>query len=566
MSRTSVPIHVAPGVPTAGRTFARRFLGWLSPSPCRFDTPTQKDTAKGRASAHLTPQSLWLIAAPTSQPRPTVRLARKITLAVAAAILVVMGAHAYFLLHRQVVLFDADLARSVRLKQALRASIGRVWEAYGDAAAQSLVEQTITDAVDGVRVRWTWLDAKPGDPRHLDLPADQIEQLRHGERVIVFRKETDTTTDRYTYVPEQIDGKPPAVLEFVESIHEQHAFIEASRLQILGATAAIVLACTAAVYFLGVWYVGRPVRLLRDRLRAIAAGDLDTSLNLAQNDEIGDLAHEIDGMSRGLAEARRALAAETEARIDALERLRHTDRLTTIGQLAAGVAHELGTPLSVITGRAEMIASGEATGERADASARVILDQAHHMTQMIRELLDFSRRRGPRFGLASVRAVCACTVDTLGPLARRQRVTIAADLGTDPLLVSADEHQIEQALVNLIVNAMQAMPNGGTVEVTSREHRARPPGDGGPDGQFVCVTVVDHGTGISSEHLSRLFEPFFTTKAAGEGTGLGLAVAHGIVRDHGGWIEVESQPGRGSRFAFYLPLAAEAQSPPNRAA
>ena len=151
-------------------------------------------------------------------------------------------------------------------------------------------------------------------------------------------------------------------------------------------------------------------------------------------------------------------------------------------------------------------------------------------------------------------------------VARRQRIKIAADLGEDPLLVSADEHQIEQALVNLIVNAMQAMPNGGTVEVTSCGRRARPPGDGGPEGDFVCVAVVDQGFGIPEENLPRLFEPFFTTKAPGEGTGLGLAVAHGIVRDHGGWIEVESQPGRGSRFAFYLPVAAEAQSPPHRAA
>jgi signal transduction histidine kinase len=213
-----------------------------------------------------------------------------------------------------------------------------------------------------------------------------------------------------------------------------------------------------------------------------------------------------------------------------------------------------------------MIASGEATGDRADASARISVDQAQHMTQMIRELLDFSRQRGPRFGLASVRAVCARTVDTLAVVARRERVAITADLADDPLLVLADEHQIEQALVNLIVNAMQAMPNGGTVRVTSCGRLARPPGGGGPDGPFACVTVVDHGTGIAPEDVPRLFEPFFTTKAPGEGTGLGLAVAHGIVRDHGGWIEVESEPGRGSAFTFYLPMAAEAQSPPHRAA
>jgi two-component system NtrC family sensor kinase len=496
-----------------------------------------------------------------------VKLARKITLAVAAAIVAVMAAHAYVLLQRQVVLFDADLARGIRLKQALKASIQKVWATYGDAAAQELVEKSITDAVDGVRVRWTWLDAPRDDARRLDLPIAQRDELRDGKRVVVLHKEHGTATERYTYVPLKLPGSDTvAVLEFVESINEQHAFVVESRWQIGLATLAIVLACAGAVYVLGLRYVGRPVQRLRDRLRAVAAGDFDTPLDLAQDDEIGDLAREIDGMCRGLSEARAALAKETEARMHALERLRHTDRLTTIGQLAAGVAHELGTPLSVITGRAEMIVSGEAAGERATASAKVIVDQSTHMAELIRQLLDFSRQRGPHFGLVSVRAVCARTADTLAVVARRRGVTIATALADDPLLASADEHQLEQALVNLLVNAIQAMPNGGRVEITSGERRVRPPGNGGPEGDFICVTVRDEGPGIPPEHLARLFEPFFTTKDPGEGTGLGLSVAHGIVRDHGGWIEVESEVGHGSRFALYLPATAAAQTPPGRAA
>lgn len=493
------------------------------------------------------------------------RLARRITIAIAVAILVVMGAHAYFLLRHEVVLFDADLLRSLRLKQALRASIARVWEAYGDAEAQRLVEHTITDAVDGVTVHWTWLDA-PGDPRNLELPAEQLDRLRAGEKVVVVRSEGETGALRYTYVPQWIAGSRPAVLEFVESIHEQRAFIAASRSQILLATAAILLACTVAVYVLGVRYVGRPIERLRDRLRAVAAGDFETPLGLAQADEIGDLAREIDRMCARLAEARRDLASETEAHLTALDHLRHTDRLTTIGQLAAGVAHELGTPLAVVTGRAEMIASGEATGERATASARVIVDQSQHMAALIRQLLDFSRHRAPRFGLLSARTVCARTIETLQAIGRRRGITIAGDLADDPLLVSADEHQLQQALVNLLVNAMQATPDGGRIEITTGARRTRPPGNGSAEGDFVRIVVADDGPGIAPEHLGRLFEPFFTTKDPGEGTGLGLSVANGIVRDHGGWIEVDSAPGHGSRFTIVLPPAAAAQTPPHRAA
>ena len=494
------------------------------------------------------------------------RLARKITVAIGAAILVIMATHAYFLVRSQIVLFDADLARSVNLKRALRASIAQVWQAYGDSEAQDLVEHTISDAIEGSHVRWTWLDAPPDDPRHLDLPPEQLAQLRGGERLIVFRKDDGDRLERYTYVPASLPGKRPAVLEFVESIQEQHTFIEASRLQIALATAGILLACTIAVYWLGIWYVGRPIQRLRDRLRAVASGDFDSHVALRQNDEIGDLAREIDAMCAGLTEARQQLATETDARMTALDHLRHTDRLTTIGQLAAGVAHELGTPLSVIAGRAEMIVSGEATGERATASARAIVEQTNQMTALIRQLLDFSRHRGPRFGLASVRAICARTVDMLSIMARRRHITLATELDDDPLLVSADEHQIQQALVNLLVNAMQTTPEGGRVEVTTGERRTRRPGDGTPEGDFVCLTVTDNGPGIPAENLPRLFEPFFTTKDPGEGTGLGLSVTQGIVRDHGGWIEVESQVGVGSRFAIWLPAVAEAQTPPHRAA
>ena len=151
-------------------------------------------------------------------------------------------------------------------------------------------------------------------------------------------------------------------------------------------------------------------------------------------------------------------------------------------------------------------------------------------------------------------------------MAEPQLALIAEELGDDPLLVSADEHQIQQALVNLLMNAMQAMPDGGRIDVTTGGRRAPAASDSTRQGDFVCITVADRGPGIPPEHLPRLFEPFFTTKDPGQGTGLGLSVANGIVRDHGGWIDVESQVGAGSRFAIWLPATAEAQSPPHRAA
>lgn len=485
------------------------------------------------------------------------KLARKITLAIAGAILIVMATHAYFLIHRSVVLFDADLARSTHLKKALRASVETVWRGYGDAEAQRLVEETISGAMEGVSIRWLWLDAPAGDARHLDVSSETLAQLRNGDRVVAFRRDNGEDPRRFTYIPMSIEGSRPAVLEVVESIRAEHAFIEASRTQVEGATLAILLACVAAVYALGVWFVGRPIQRLRDKMRAIAAGNFESPLALHQNDEIGELAQEIDLTCARLAEAQRRLAAATEDRIAALEQMRHTDRLTTIGQLAAGVAHELGTPLSVVSGRAEMIASREAEGERAVASARVIVEQAGQMARLIRQLLDFSRRQSARSGLVSLRAIATRTIDMLATVARRRNVAIALHAADDPLLVFAAEHQLQQALANVIMNAVQAIPKGGRVDVTLTARRVHPPGDAAHEREVVCAVVEDTGEGIPLDALPHIFDPFFTTKDRGEGTGLGLSVARGIVTEHGGWIDVESEVQRGSRFMIALPRAAE---------
>ena len=125
-----------------------------------------------------------------------------------------------------------------------------------------------------------------------------------------------------------------------------------------------------------------------------------------------------------------------------------------------------------------------------------------------------------------------------------------------PVPARVDQNQMQQALTNIVVNGIQAMPNGGRLRVGIGRQLARPPsGHPGPEGEYLCVSFEDEGEGIPADDLPHLFEPFFTTKKVGEGTGLGLALAHDIVRDHGGWIDVESEIGKGSRFSVLLPPA-----------
>jgi signal transduction histidine kinase len=175
------------------------------------------------------------------------------------------------------------------------------------------------------------------------------------------------------------------------------------------------------------------------------------------------------------------------------------------------------------------------------------------MTRIIRQLLTFARTGKPEKSRCDVAVVARRTVELLEPLARKREVAVRVD-ASGTVFAEVDAGQIEQAITNLTMNATQATERGGAVEVVVDRARAKPPADhGGQEGEYVRIQVRDHGQGIAPEHLLRLFEPFFTTKDVGEGTGLGLAVSYGIVREHGGWIGVESEVGHGTTFTIHLP-------------
>src|SRR5262249_53447326 len=302
----------------------------------------------------------------------------------------------------------------------------------------------------------------------------------------------------------------------------------------------------------------RPIRALVGKARRIGAGDLAGPLTLRQRDEIGELADEMNAMCDRLAAAAADLRTATEAQIAVLEQLRHADRLSTVGKLASGIAHELGTPLNVVSGRARMIAGGELSIAELRDSADVIVVQAQRMTRIIRQLLDFARRRGAQKAPEDLRQVARQTASLLGPIAEKRGVNLVVDGGDDgpPLVAEVDVGQLQQALTNLIVNGLQAMPKGGTLTVRAERAHAQPPADhGGAEGDWLRLVVLDEGEGMTEETMAHIFEPFYTTKPVGEGTGLGLSVSYGIVKEHGGWIAMASAPGVGAEVSVYLPEA-----------
>lgn len=315
---------------------------------------------------------------------------------------------------------------------------------------------------------------------------------------------------------------------------------------------------TAAALVTGVLVralIGRPLGRLAQMARRIAAGDLSARAPVEGRDEVALLAEEMNEMAAGLERARRKLDESEAERTQALEQLRHADRLRTVGQLASQLAHELGTPLNVVSGHARLVEQDEVASEDARASARTILEQTAKMTKSIQGVLDFSRRRSERRVLDVVELAESAQV-TLAPLARKARAQVVVERQGTVARVSANAQEILQVLTNLLVNAFQAMPEGGLVRVSISERDATPPdGSNAVPGRYVVIAIVDQGHGIAKEDMPHLFEAFFTKKAEGAGTGLGLAVVDGIVRDHRGWIEVRSELGEGTTFEVFLPRA-----------
>jgi signal transduction histidine kinase len=236
-------------------------------------------------------------------------------------------------------------------------------------------------------------------------------------------------------------------------------------------------------------------------------------------------------------------AMEEKDRLE--EQLRHADRLATIGKLAAGVAHELNEPLGSILGFAQLAKKSPGLPPQTAQDLNRIVSASLHAREVIRKLMLFARQMPPQRSRLNLNRVVQEGLYLFDARCVRQKIELALSLGEDLPEVYADATQLTQVLTNLVVNAVQAMPAGGKLSVETRA-----------DAEAVTLRIEDTGEGMSPEVEKQIFTPFFTTKEADLGTGLGLAVAHGIVTAHRGTIRVKSRVGRGTCFEIRLPLAA----------
>jgi signal transduction histidine kinase len=468
------------------------------------------------------------------------RLTVKLTIGLVLAILPVIAVNSGIRVSREIAAADTDSRTDdVQLARTVAGATAAVWRTAGEREARLMVTGTQQPA-RAAAIRWTWPDAPPGTRDAPAIDALALANLASGAPVIV---DADGVT--YTYVGVATPSGRRGALEVARPDAPEDRFVRLTIRHAAVATGAVVALCGCLALGLGAVFVGRPVRALVAQTRKIGAGDLTTRVHLPNRDELGHLGAEINAMSD-------QLAAATAARTTALEQVRRADRLSTVGKLAAGIAHELGTPLNVISGHAQLITCDHAEGTPEYEHATIVVDQTQRVAKIIRQLLDFARRGTPDRVTAELGPIVTDTANLLRPLAEGRRATLVVELPDEPVSCLVDAGQIQQALTNLVMNGLQALGDDKRVTLRLSRYRYR-------DVDYARIEVIDNGSGITAAVLPHIFEPFFTTKAVGDGTGLGLSVTYGIVRDHDGWIDVNSQVGVGSEFSMVLPLPTSAR-------
>ncbi len=465
----------------------------------------------------------------------------KLTLALVGGTCVILAVNGYLRVRRERTYFEADRVRNHEMiGRSLGSAAAAVWKSDGEQAAIDAID-AVNRHFTSIEIRWVASDQSAA----LSVDPEALVATPAGQPLTRVIRDNERRSRWKTYVPLDVDGVRRGVIELSEPATSEQRFVRTTIADTVEVAVALAIVSAVLSFVMSQWLVGSAVRALSEKARRVGRGEFAGPVTLRQRDELAELAQEMNAMSDRLSAT--------------MAQLRHADRLATVGTLASGVAHELGTPLNVVAARAAMIATGEANPDESADYARVIVDAADRMTKTIRRLLQFARRGGAQKAKRDLSELAKESLELMRPLANKRSVQLQLAATRAEASTNVDAGQIQQVITNLVMNAIQAMRGGGTVELSIRSGRGLPPADvGGAEIDYLCLRVKDDGAGISPENLPHIFEPFFTTKDVGEGTGLGLAVTYGIVREHGGWITVESTLGKGTTFCVFLPVAGAA--------
>ena len=401
-------------------------------------------------------------------------------------------------------------------------------------------------------------------------PLTPAQQDELGRGRVVARLVRDRA-DRYWEVvaPIVLEGAVAGAVAVEFSLAQADRQAAWIRWTSLGITGGSVLIAVLLMSLVVRRVVDRPVREMLDVIERVERGDRAAGLTVRREDEFGQLATHFNRMLERLNRASeeqeervRQATAELARRYAELSRLnellfqtqrrlRHSERLAVMGRTLGVVAHEVGTPLHSVAGHLELLRQElppEVRRGSAERRLAIIQSQLVRVTETIEQLLTLSRRPAGDRAPVDVNEVLQGVLELISPGVAPARIEVRTDLARGLPPVMGEVPQLEQALLNVVANALDAMPEGGVLTISSSVERRN-----GHD--RVVVRVHDTGPGIPAEHLKQIFEPFFTTKELGKGTGLGLFITWQIVREHGGGLEVDSEEGKGSVFSLVFPAA-----------
>jgi two-component system NtrC family sensor kinase len=342
------------------------------------------------------------------------------------------------------------------------------------------------------------------------------------------------------------DQKVLGVLDVNLSLAQADRAVRTSRMVLFSLAGLAIVASSLIIWWLNRRLVLRPVANLLAGTRRVAEGDLTTTIPATGNHELGDLAQGFNAMTRRLAETQLQL---TQA-----------DKLASVGRLAAGIAHEINNPLTGVLTYASLLQKRHGVDPQDVEDLEVIVRETKRCRGIIRELLDFARPTAPVRKPTDLNEVVRKSLAVVMNQLSLNHVELSLALVEDLPRAYADANQIQQVVVNLLLNAADAIgTEGGRIHLATGSAEVVPVGKAAIDWASGAIPMVelqveDTGSGIPADALPHIFEPFFTSKG-NRGTGLGLAVTWGIIEGHGGRIDVDSEPGRGTRFTVRLPLA-----------
>ena len=391
----------------------------------------------------------------------------------------------------------------------------------------------------------------------LDTPdRARIFKAKTGHRVLGVISAIYNEPDCYTpachaHPPEQ---KVLGVLDIGMSLADVDKEIEGAqnKMIIFAIIAFLVISVTISISINR--YVTRPVRELVKGTKKIAEGNLDYSSPIKAEGELAQLASSFSQMTSDLKKAYdklidwgKTLEQKVQQRTEELRKtenqLLQSDKVSSLGKLAAGVAHEINSPLTGVLTYSSLLLKAKKEGDPDKEDLEVIVNETNRCKKIVKGLLDFARQTEPRKTLSDMNEVIEKSVDLVSHQASMQNVKIEKKVKPDLPKTMIDVGQIQQVFINILLNAIEAMPQGGTLTVSS-----------GIEDDMVALRFTDTGVGIPEENLPKILDPFFTTKEQGKGTGLGLSVSYGIIERHRGRLEVKSKVGKGTTFTVKLPV------------